>query len=779
MKLFLCEKPSQAKDIAVHVGAAQRGDGCITGAGVTVTWCIGHLLEQASPETYVPALKTWNLEHLPVLPESWQMNVKDATKSQYRIVQKLLKQATEVVIATDADREGEVIAREVMQLAGYRGPVQRLWLSAMDAASVKKALAALKPGAATLPLFFSGLGRARADWLAGMNLTMALTKQFGGGGREGVLHCGRVQTPVLALIVRRERAIAHFKPQGFYELRTKFEIASSVIAMQWLPPKTLLDAHGRILDGAVVEAAAQRVRGQLGRVISVAVDDATEPIPLLHSLGSLQREASAMYGMKAQAVLDACQKLYETHKATTYPRTDCEYLPRSMHPDAGSVIQALLKIDPSITGLAEQADPADQSRAFDDRKITAHHAIIPTASSAVSLQAMSDNERAVYKLIRRRYLAQFLGEYRFQKSVIQVDISSIKHIDSFTATGKVPVFWGWKRAMPPAAPAAATRGTSRNKSGEGESDPPESVDIALPACKLGDSAKNVEANAVLCHTSAPKRYTEGTLLSAMESIDREIDDPRLKAIMKGKEKAGIGTDATRSAIIEGLFRRTYIEAKGKQLVPTARAESLIALIERVAPAMADPVLTAQWEEQLGQVESGSLLLEQFEGNLGKWLTNLVAQVRANPRTALQGFENGSPSAAKRPPGATAAQTDSLVPCEQCKAPMRRIQGSKGWFWGCTAYSSGCRHTMNDFQGKPVKAASAKTNQESLGSTPVVELLLKAPAVKQPSKELRAGISCPTCHEGKLIGRQTKDTGRAFWGCARFPQCKFFEWSKPI
>lgn len=187
MKLFLCEKPSQAKDIAAHVGANQRGEGCSTGNVVTVTWCIGHLLEQAPPETYVPALKSWNLEHLPVLPEFWQMDVKTATKAQYKIVQRLLKQASVVVIATDADREGEVIAREVMQLAGYRGPVRRLWLSAKDATSVKKALFSLKPGASPLSMYFSGLGRARADWLAGMNLTMALTKQFGGGGPEGVL----------------------------------------------------------------------------------------------------------------------------------------------------------------------------------------------------------------------------------------------------------------------------------------------------------------------------------------------------------------------------------------------------------------------------------------------------------------------------------------------------------------------------------------------------------------------------------------------------------------
>ncbi len=744
---------------------------------MTITWCIGHLLEQAPPDAYVPALKVWNLEHLPVLPETWQMDVKNATKAQYKIVQKHLKQATEVVIATDADREGEVIAREVMQLAGYRGPVQRLWLSAMDAASVKKALAALKPGASTLPLYFTGMGRARADWLAGMNLTMALTKQFGGGGgREGVLHCGRVQTPVLALIVRRERAIAHFKPQAFYELRTTFEISDQAVRMQWMPPKSLLDGHGHVLDKQVVEEVADRVRGQRGQVVSVAKDDASEAIPLLHSLGSLQREASALYGMKAQAVLDACQKLYETHKATTYPRTDCEYLPVSMHSEVNGLMQALVASDPAIQGLVDQADRQAQSRAFDDRKITAHHAIIPTSNSSVKLSAMSANELSVYRLIRRRYLAQFLGEYRYTKSVIQVEVSALAHSDLFSATGKTPVYQGWKRAMPTAAPVPAS---TRKKTGDDIEDAAESVDTALPMCKAGDSAKNLDATVALCHTSPPKRYTEGTLLSAMESIDREIDDPRLRAIMKGKEKAGIGTDATRSAIIEGLFRRSYIEAKGKQLVPTARADSLIDLIERVAPTLADPVLTAQWEEQLGQVESGALLLEQFEGNLGKWLRNLIDQVRLAPKAPLRGFDKAATADSTRPFKTSGAQGDPSVLCERCRAPMRRIEGSKGWFWGCTAYASGCRHTLNDFQGKPVKPDPAKSARPADVATPKSAPDIRSIHPMPAPEPLHADSICPTCHKGKLIGRQVKETGRAFWGCGRFPQCKFFEWAKPI
>jgi len=329
MRLFLCEKPSQAKDLAHFVGARERGAGAFAGPDVAVTWCIGHLPELAKPEHYEPRLSAWRLEYLPVLPEQWVLQVKDSVKTQYNAVAKWLKLATEVVIATDADREGEVIAREVMELVGYRGPVKRLWLSALDASSVKKGLASLWDGRKTETLYRSGLGRARADWLAGMNLTMALTCAFGAGGRAGTLHFGRVQTPVLALIVRRQRAIDTFVPIAHFDLATRFSIAGVDVPMRWVK-QALCDDQGRLLDQSAAAAAAARVSGQTGAVDTVTSTPEKEVAPLLFSLGALQREASAIYGLKAQAVLDACQALYETHKATTYPRTDCEYLPASM-----------------------------------------------------------------------------------------------------------------------------------------------------------------------------------------------------------------------------------------------------------------------------------------------------------------------------------------------------------------------------------------------------------------------------------------------------------------
>lgn len=683
MKLFICEKPSQAKDLAPHVGARGRIIGAFTGNGVTVTWCIGHLVEQAKPEQYVPALARWNLDLLPVIPRQWAVQVKPSVRAQFDIVVRLIREAKELVIATDADREGEVIAREMMQIAGYNGPVSRLWLSAMDAASVRKALARLLPGAKTVPLYYSGQGRARADWLAGMNLTMALTTAFGTGGREGTWHVGRVQTPVLALVVRRERAIRTFVPKTFYELCTVFGLAGMPVPMQWVVPQTLADDAGRATDEAKVKAVASRVRERTGQVERVETTPERELAPLPFSLGSLQREASARYGLKAAAVLDACQALYETHKAATYPRTDCEYIPVSMLTGAQATLSAITSIDATLRLLADHATLDSPGRAFNDAKVTAHHAIIPTANSAVRLGALSRTERIVYDLICRRYLAQFLGDYEYLKTVIEVACEG----ELFRVTGATPTTQGWRQAF--------DAGKSKPAPDDEAQDTQKTETSALPVVAAGQAAPNVSCEVERRQTKPPKRYTEGTLLAAMESIDREIVDERLKKIMRTKEKAGIGTDATRAGIIENLFHRTYIgnhTKQKKQIVPLERGDALIALLERVAPELADPVLTAEWEDRLMQIESGQLELGQFTADLGTWVRQLVARIRDQRGTVVDGVSVGTST-----PG---------VACPSCSAPMRRIKGEHGYFWGCTAFREGCRATLPDVDGAPVPRDTA-------------------------------------------------------------------------
>jgi DNA topoisomerase III len=693
MKLFICEKPSQARDIAKHLGARQPGQGCLTGGGVTVTWCIGHLLEQAAPEHYQPELKTWNLALLPVLPKQWAMNVKSSVRDQFKAVSSLVKQATAVVIATDADREGEVIAREVLQLCGYRGPISRLWLSALDDASVKAALNALLPGAKTHPMYLSGLGRSRADWLAGMNLTMALTKAFGTGGKGAVLHCGRVQTPVLGLIVRREKAIAAFKPKPYFTLDVVFEMLGTAVPMTWTAPESVLDGEGHVVDRSYLDAVASSVKAKTGRVADVKQTPERELAPLLYSLGSLQRDASRLFGLKAQAVLDACQALYEKHKATSYPRTDCEYLPVSMFGDTRQVLDAMANCTSGLKTLVNAAKLTDMPRVFNDKKITAHHAIIPTANSTVRTIDMSSTELKVYNLICARYIAQFLGAFEFTKTVLTVVCESEK----FTQTGTTPKVIGWRAA-------GQHFGLADAKKHKASDDDNEQVEpVMMPSVKVGDQAINRKAEVQKKQTSPPKRYTEGTLLGAMESIDREIDDPRLKKIMQTKEKAGIGTDATRSAIIEGLFRREYIVTERKYLVPTQKGIGLIETIERFEPSLVDPVLTALWEEKLAQIEAGKISLEEFEAVLGNWLTSLIVKIRSKATNTSSVV--ATPSSAARVSAVrvsavrVSAASNTKYICPSCGKVLMQRAGGRGPFWGCSAYPA-CRVTLPDVAGKP-------------------------------------------------------------------------------
>ena len=744
MKLFLCEKPNQGSDVARALGLRNRGDGCISGDGVVVTWCIGHMVQQAKPEHYAPELTSWALDLLPVVPVNWKLEVTEKFKSQYRIVNNLILKASEIVIATDADREGEVIAREMLDIAGYRGPISRLWLKALDPASVKQGLAKLQPGSKTLSLYFSGLGRARADWLTGMNVTMALTTAFGSGGKGGVLHCGRVQTPVLGLIVRRERAILNFVPKTHFLLDAKFEIQGTIVPMDLVLAVDKLDAQGHCVNAALMQSIAAKINRKVGRLSSVASTPEREPPPLPYYLGSLQKEGSRRYGLKVQAVLDACQSLYEKHKATTYPRTDCEYLPENMLAEVPAVMQALAEIDPGMKPLIALAKTDVKVRSFNDKHITAHHAIVPTANANVRISDMSKTEQLVYELIRRRYIAQFLGDHLYTKTVIAVLCEG----ESFTKTGKMTTTPGWKRVE-----VADTSEKAKSKSDE------EAV-VTLPSCKEGDQAINVAAACLTKKTVPPKRYTEGTLVSAMEAIDKEIDDPRFKAVMKSKEKAGIGTEATRPAMIENLFKRDYIKTEKKFIQPTDRGTQLIELMEKITPQLVDPVLTAHWEERLAQVEAGQAQLEQFESEINAWLKAIINTIKSKAGTIRIASSAGS----SKPNGA-AKSTPTGPKCPSCgKGSLRSINGAKGVFWGCSDYQAGCKATYQDNQGQPQLTSVAKAVGTGTQPAPVVVGNL-------------AGQPCPSCNKGKFQLRNLPNSDKQFWGCTGFPACRHFTWAK--
>lgn len=384
MRLFLCEKPSQGRDIARVLGATRRGDGCLIGADSIVTWCIGHLLETAPPEAYDAQYKSWSLDHLPIIPVQWRVEVKPKTAAQFKIIKRLLSEASSVVIATDADREGEMIARELLELYQYRGPVQRLWLSALNEASIRKALSSLKSGHETFPLYHSALARSRAGWLIGMNLSRLFTLLGRRAGYDGVLSVGRVQTPTLRLVVDRDRAIASFVPVPYWNVEVRLSSMGQRFIASWLPPSSGQDEAGRCLQQALASQAVQAISSsKTATVLSLQTEHSSEPPPLPFDLSTLQEVCSRKLGLGAQETLNIAQTLYETHKATTYPRSDCRYLPENMFNEAPMVLDALLKTDPALRTAFGCLDRSLRSRVWNDTKVARTTASFPPPSQQI------------------------------------------------------------------------------------------------------------------------------------------------------------------------------------------------------------------------------------------------------------------------------------------------------------------------------------------------------------------------------------------------------------
>ncbi len=657
MRLFLCEKPSQGKDIGKVLGATQRDNGCLKGPGVIVTWCIGHLVEAAPPEAYDAQLKHWSIEQLPIIPEHWRLEVKPKTTTQFKVVKQLLEQATELIIATDADREGEMIAREIIDLCGYRGPIQRLWLSALNDASIRKALAVLRPSSETLPMYHSALARSRADWLVGMNLSRLFTMLGRQAGYDGVLSVGRVQTPTLKLVVDRDREISQFVCVPFWAIDVALSATGPSFSAQWLAPDHCIDDAGRCLQESVAQQAAQQMRtASVAQVISVETERMREGPPLPFDLGTLQEVCSKQLGLDVQETLDIAQALYETHKATTYPRSDSGYLPESMLSEVPAVLDSMLKTDPTLQSVIGQLDRTQRSRAWNDSKVTAHHGIIPTLEPA-NLSAMSEKELAVYRLIRAHYLAQFLSHHEFDRTVARLSCAD----QTLQAVGKQIVIQGWRLVLADQQPVDV----------DDESAPRSQV---LPALKQGLSCQVTGVDLKALKTLPPRPFTQGELVKAMKSVAKLVSDPRLK--QKLKDTVGIGTEATRANIINGLLTRGYLLKKGRAIRASDAAGTLI---DAVPAAIADPGTTAVWEQALDMIESGELSHEVFITKQAAWIAQIITQYQGTAMTI------------KVPQGPA---------CPQCSSATRQRTGKNGPFWSCSRYPE-CKGTL------PVESANAK------------------------------------------------------------------------
>ncbi|ABK45041.1 DNA topoisomerase III [Magnetococcus marinus MC-1] len=740
MILYLCEKPSQGRDIGRVLGATSRHEGYVAGAGVCVTWCIGHLMEMVAPDGYRPEWKSWRLDTLPIIPQQWQLELTARGRKQFKVIQGLLKGVTEVVLATDADREGETIGREVLERCQYRGKISRLWLSALDDASIRKALGNLLPGEQTEPLYQAGLGRSRADWMVGMNLTRAYTLLGRQGGYAGVLSVGRVQTPTLKLVVDRDRLIENFKPVDYFEIFALHRVHSGTFIAKWVPPPKPCDAEGHCLDRTLAETVIHKVQGHSGTITKAETKRVKEPPPLPLELSTLQQEASRRWGMGAKQTLEIAQSLYEKHKAVTYPRTDCRYLPSNQFKEAPAVLQGLTTNDASLTPLVEGADAQLRSKAWNDKKITAHHAIIPTAAK-INIDALSREEALLYDLIRRHYLAQFYPPFEYDRTVIDTQVA----METFHATGRVELIPGWKRVL-----------AANQEKKEGDED-----EQTLPVVRSGEAATIEGAELKQKQTKPPNRYTEGTLIQAMKSVGKLVEDARLRKILR--ETSGIGTEATRAAILETLIKRNLLAKQGKKSLVSMPAGRL--LVDALPHSVTDPATTAVWEQTLDDIAHGGGSLETFLAKSELWLNKLIHNVHQRQQLGLNPFRGLPPSTSHTDPAqptprrqrrskAEVTPTPNAAPlCPQCGGPMLQRKSPQGAFWSCAEQAT-CTGTR---PGSPLAAHSP---------------------LMQPNPE--RGPLCPKCQQAPLVQRTAyrgKNSGQPFWGCQRYPQCRYTQASQ--
>jgi DNA topoisomerase-3 len=642
MRLFIAEKPSLARAIAEALPRphkpARLHIEC--GGGDVVAWCAGHILQAAPPEAYGAEYKTWRLEHLPIAPREWKLEV--CAPELLRSIARLLKTAERVVHAGDPDREGQLLVDEVLQFLGYRGPVDRLLVSDLSFEAIRRQLDALEPNAKYRPLYESALARQRADWLYGLNMTRLYTLLGRAAGYKGVLSVGRVQTPLLGLIVARDAAIARFRPVPYYLVAAELRAGGGERFWAfWVPPEGApTDEDRRLLGRDVAEAARQRVVGQEGRIAACTEDTRTETPPLPYSLADLQMDAGRRLSMSAQRVLDACQSLYETHRLVTYPRSDCAYLPEGQLIEAFDVFTAIKAQAPALGDAARKADWTRRSKAWNDRKVTAHHAIVPTPTMRRDVASFTESERAVYELVCRRYLAQFYPPHEYLQTTIELEVAG----ERFEASGRQTTTLGWKAlyADPETEGAPIPAEAEIDRERERVAPPPR----LTPGARV-----TVDVAAVLAkRTSPPKPFTDASLIAAMVSVAKFVQSPDVKKILT--EADGIGTPATRAAIIETLFDRKYVERVGRTIVSTETGRALVRSLPEVATT---PDMTAVWETAMRAITEGTQTSSAFLDRVGAQLEKLVGEGRALGRIAVPAVAPASPARRLPKPSARSAR----------------------------------------------------------------------------------------------------------------------------
>lgn len=651
MKLCITEKPSVAHDIAAILGATTRRDGYYEGQDYKVTWTYGHLCMLKEPADYTDRWKRWSLSALPMIPRPFGIKLIDSAsiKRQFKVIESLIAEATEVINCGDAGQEGELIQRWVMQKAHTTCPVKRLWISSLTDESIKEGFKNLKPQSDFDNLYYAGTSRAVGDWILGMNATRLYSLRCGGDGK--VLSIGRVQTPTLALVVQRQLEIDNFKPEDFWEIKTEYRNV------------TFNSTSGRFKSEEEANKAMESIVGKIFTVTDVQEKKGKESAPRLFDLTSLQVECNKRWGWSADESLKLIQTLYEK-KVTTYPRVDTTYLSNDIYPKVPGILQKMTPYA-SLTAPLLQGKLPKSKKVFDDSKVTDHHAIIPTG---VAPDRLAGNERLMYHLIARRFIAVFYPDCEISTTTVMGKVENME----FKTSGKVILKPGWR----------AIYGSDKDNDASAD-------DSILPPFTAGESGEH-KPSLQKKVTQPPKYYTEGTLLRAMESAGKTVDDEELREAMK---ENGIGRPSTRAAIIETLFKRGYMVRERKSIRATAAGITLISYIRE--ELLKSAKLTGIWENKLRRIERGDYSAQEFIDELKALINQIVINVLSDndltrielpdaERTAKEEKpEKPAKEKAKRKP---AVRSLEQIACPQC-GQGHIIKGHTAY--GCSRYKEGC------------------------------------------------------------------------------------------
>ena len=638
--LVLAEKPSVGRELARVLDCKKSGNGYLEGDKYIVTWALGHLVTLADPDVYDKKYEKWDMQDLPMLPQNMKLVVIPESRRQFQTVSSLMKRGDvgELIIATDAGREGELVARWIMMKAGWKGKTQRLWISSQTDKAIKDGFKNLKPAADYDNLFRSAQARSEADWLVGLNVTRALTCKY-----NAQLSAGRVQTPTLALIVRREEEIRKFTPREFWGITAKLQGFTST----WRDG----GKNAQTFDRNKAEDILKKLQGKPAVLTKVERQRKITPPPAAYDLTELQRDANKKYAYSAKETLSLMQSLYERHKLLTYPRTDSRYISQDVVATLPERLRSCM-VD-EYKPLAQEIyrnKPLKTKYLVNDAKVTDHHAIIPTEEQP-QLYDLSGPERNIYDLVVRRFLAVLMDPYEYEEIRLTMTIGG----EMFTAKGKRVLSQGWKAAY--------------NRSFQLEEEEDEQTQN-LPELSQGQKLKVESVALKPGKTSPPARYTEATLLSAMEHPSGQVSDQNLSRILE--ETSGLGTPATRADIIEKLFSTFYVERRGKELVPTSKG---MQLVELAPEELRSAALTAKWEDQLADIAKGKVRDSEFVDQMRKYATELVTEVKASNQTYRH-------------------DNQTRTPCPDCGKYLLRVKGKRGEMLVCPDRECGYRRSLS-------------------------------------------------------------------------------------